>query len=222
MTYQRWTVALSTLVGIALVAAGAVGAGTAWASAQAVNQRRAAAEMNERKADADAQAAAAEREMTAVRLAFDPDVAAATATLTDRLEAAACDQAKAMVRAGKAVPAGSALARPALDAAADEFPALAEVPGWEAKVDLAAVDQRAEQCAAAATRAKKQTAARKATAAAATAAGTAQEQADDDWVTIESNSPEGKERVYDPDHTIRNGGSDPDRCIHDGKQYCSD
>lgn len=217
MSYRQWTVALAPLAGIALVAAASVGAGTAWASAQAGNQRRAAAELNERRADADARAAAAELEMTQVRLAFDPEVATATATLTERLRNQACDQARAMVKLGKGVPSGASLARPVLDAAPGEFPALADLPGWEAKVDLAAVDRKGQECAGAARAARRKAAAPKTTAAAARS-----RDAEDDWVTIESNGPTGEERVYDPDHTIRNGGSDPDRCIHNGKQYCSD
>lgn len=218
MSYRHWTVALSTLAGIAFVTAASVGAGTAWASIQADHQRQEAADLNQRRTDADARAAASVGEWTEVRLAFDPDVASAAATLTERLGSQACDQARALVAAGKAVPAGSDLAQPVLVDAPQEFPALADLPGWEAKVDLAAVDRQAQQCAdAARARKKKAAAARKA------AASPAEQQPEaDGWVTIESNGPTGKERVYDPDGTIRNGGSDPDRCIHDGKQYCSD
>lgn len=216
MTHRTWTVALSTLAGITFVAAASVGAGTAWASVQAGNQRRAAAELNERRTDADARAATSVQETVQVRLAFDPEVASATATLTERLRSRACDEARALVNAGKDVAPGSALAQPVLDAAPGEFPALADLPGWEAKVDLATVEQRRQECADTA-RAKKKAAARKVAVAAEENRTDA-----DDWVTIDSNGPTGKERVYDPDDTIRNGGSDPDRCIHDGKQYCSD
>lgn len=215
MTHQRWTVAMSTLAGVALVATASVGAGTTWASLQTEHRRQATEDLKQRRTDADARAAAAEKEQVEVRLAFDPNVATATSTLTERLRTQACDQARAMVKVGKSAPVGPSLAVSVLDSATEEFPSLAGLPGWEAKVDLAAVDQRIRECTTTA-RAKKAAAPRK------VPGPVEQTSAADDWATIESNGAEGTVSVYDPDHTIRNGGSDPDRCIHNGKQYCSD
>lgn len=149
---------------------------------------------------------AASGKLAAVRLDMDATVTGPIGVLNAEGAEKACAAATKDAAAGDVEQVRAALAADA----PVRFPVLNEVPSWQSRLDTATWAARSEECAGQA-RAK------------AAADRKRRQEADDKWACLPSNAEDGAcSRVYDPDHKLRNGGSDSSQCIHNGKQYCWD
>lgn len=88
--------------------------------------------------------------LVSTRIQYDPEVATATSEVQSGLDAGLCAAARDAVNAGATLP----VVDPAIGAEVAAVPArskvLAEVPGWEARMDRVALQARVDTCAEAA------------------------------------------------------------------------
>lgn len=158
--YRVWTIVLA--VAVAVVAAGACVLAWQWSRATSeVDQLT--SDLDAARLDAEARDATIgdlQHQVVQLRMTGDPVVVEAIAFVQTQVSDTACTQATDAFNAGTPAPAGSAVSAAVVQGAAAQRAVLAEVPGWEARLDPAAVDQRIAQCTEAADKAKQAEAAK--------------------------------------------------------------
>lgn len=92
----------------------------------------------------------------ALRLEYDPTVTAAVAGVTTTAADTACTQATDATKAGQDPPSVDAAVQQSTMGAVATYPVLSEVPGWQTRVDTAAIATKASECKRTAEAAKKE------------------------------------------------------------------
>lgn len=162
--WDRWILRRIAIVLLCALLAAATAAALLWAGDVHVDNQVAQARADLETHDTDLQgrlvsAEASTQTLTqdriALRLAYDPSITSAVASVTTSAATTACTQATDAVNAGQGPPPVEAAVQGSVTGAEATYPALSEVPGWQAHVDTAAVTAKASECKAAAEAAKK-------------------------------------------------------------------
>lgn len=220
---RTWVVVLGAA--LAVVLAGAALLAWQWMRVRgevdelSTTSEQLSADLDAARSESQARGAVVEElrnQVVQLRIAYDPVVVEAIGFVQSQVGDTACTQATEAHSAGTAAPVATAVSAVVVPAAAAQRPVLAEVPGWEAKVDVAAVEQRIATCITEADQAAK---------AAAAKAKAAKEAASTMWCPLENRRvPKSYDRVcteeealadYDFETTCYQS-SDPEACFRNG------